>query len=378
MVLFNFVSIKSGGGQQNALSFLENVISFNDDLDFVVACTEGTLIHQYSLANNLKVYTVKNNLIDRCNFEFLGSRKLQKIYNFKIKLIFTIFGGAPFLSYNVKKVSGCAYSNIFQPEVNIWGYLPFLDRIVKKCIDIIRIILVKRSDHIILETFFLKEKAEKGILKNKRVSVIEMAPSKLITDRLSNIKNIELHNNVHDILYLSGAQPNKRIDKFLDLMPYLNGLGSKKFRLKLTLPEDSSYFKDVIKPKIEELKISEYVINLGTIHPEKVADIIGEADAIVNVALIESFSNNWVEAWAARRLLIATDADWARASCQDTALYIDIYKPLEAAELIYSTFINVEQYMKYITAGEKLLEKLPSSSERTQQYLNIIKSELEK
>lgn len=378
MVLFNFVSIKAGGGQQNALSFLENILGNKDNLDFVVACTEGTLIHQFCLVNNLKTYIVKHGLIDRLNFEFFGLKKLQKFYNFKIKMVFTIFGGAPFLSYNVKRVSGCAYSNIFQPEINIWGYLPFLNRMVKKCVDIIRIILVKRSDHIILETFFLKEKAENGILKNKRISVIEMSPSKLITDRLSNIKDVELHNNVHDILYLSGAQPNKRIDKFLDLIPYLNGLGSKKFRLKLTLPEDSSYFKDVIKPKIDELKIREYVINLGTIHPEKVADIISEVDAIVNVALIESFSNNWVEAWAAKRLLIATDADWARASCKDAALYIDIYKPLEAAELIHSTFINLEHYMKYITAGEKLLEQLPSSKERTQQYLNIIKSELEK
>lgn len=376
MILFNFISIKSGGGQQNTLSFLENIKLEGERLDFIVSCTEGTLVHKYCIKNDLIFFSVKNTLIDRIKFEIFGLKSIRK--NHEIKVIFTIFGAAPFCSYKAMKVSGCAYSNIFQPEINIWGYLPWKDKIIKKIIDIFRILLVIKSDHIILETHFLKERAQKSILKNKKISVIEMAPSKLITDRLSNIKDIEWHNNVHDILYLSGAQPNKRIDKFLDLIPYLNGLGSKKFRLKLTLPEDSSYFKDIIKPKIEELKISEYVINLGTIHPEKIVDIISDVDAIVNVALIESFSNNWVEAWAARRLLIATDADWARASCKNAALYIDIYKPLEAAKLIHSTFINLERYMKYIIAGEKLLEQLPSSSERTQQYLNIIKSELEK
>lgn len=376
MILFNFISIKSGGGQQNALSFLENIKLENEKLSFVVSCTEDTLIHEYCIKNNLFFFSVKNTLIDRIKFEFFGLKNIRKHY--PIKIIFTIFGAAPFCSYKATKISGCAYSNIFQPEIDIWGYLPWKDKILKKIIDIFRVVLVLKSDHIILETPFLKERARKGILKNKKISVIEMAPSKLITDRLSNIKEVELHNNFYDILYLSGAQPNKRIDKFLDLIPYLNRLGSKKFRLKLTLPEDSSYFKEVIKPKIDELKIREYVINLGTIHPEKVVDIISDVDAIVNVALIESFSNNWVEAWAARRLLIATDADWARASCKDAALYIDIYKPLKAAELIHSTFINVEDYMKYITAGEKLLEQLPSSNERTQQYLNIIKSELEK
>lgn len=372
MILFNMVSIKSGGGQQNALSFLKNL----DELgfkDFLVVCTENTLIYKYCIESKLNFYSVKNTIFSRLKYEFFGILLFKK----KICLIFTIFGAAPLLSYNIKKISGCAYSNIFQPEIDIWGYLPFYKKIYKKIVDKIRIFLIQRSDHVILETFFLKEKAEASILKNRRISVVEMAPSKLVTDKLNDVKEVGLDNKAYwDILYLSGAQPNKRIDKFLDIVYYLNKSSCKKFRLKLTLPKNSSYFMDVIQPKIKDLDISDYVINLETIQPESVANVISEVDAIVNVALIESFSNNWVEAWASKRLLIATDADWSRASCQDAALYIDINRSLESAENILSVFKNESFYKEFIKAGERMLDKLPSSSEKTQMYLDIINLEL--
>ena len=49
MILFNFVSIKAGGGQQNTLSFLENIKSDFLDFEYIVACTEGTLVHKYCI-----------------------------------------------------------------------------------------------------------------------------------------------------------------------------------------------------------------------------------------------------------------------------------------------------------------------------------------
>lgn len=374
MYLFNMVSIKAGGGQQNTLSFLENIKSDFLDFEYIVACTEGTLVHKYCIENDIANFVVQNSMKARLYYEFFGFFDLKKRYN--IKGIFTIFGSAPIISPKVYKISGCAYSNIFQPEIDIWGYLGWFKKTIKKLVDFFRIFSLLQSDEIILETPFLQKKAANGLLKNKKVSVIEMAPSKLVTDKLKNASSVDLNNDVYTLLYLSGPQPNKRVDKFLDVIYFLNKRSDKKFILKITMPENSVYFIDVLLPKIKELSLQDYIRNIGTIAPQDVSSVIQTADAIVNVALIESFSNNWVEAWASRRLLISTDADWSKASCKNAALYIDVFKAEAAAELIKNTFSNQIVFNEYLDNGSKRLEEMPTSKERTQQYLYLLNNSL--
>ncbi|MFJ0262156.1 glycosyltransferase [Acinetobacter baumannii] len=375
MILFNFVSIKAGGGQQNTLSFLENISNENLNFSFIVACTENSLVHRLCIKKGFKHFCVKNSVWSRLKYEFFGFLKLRKIYN--IKIIFSIFGSAPIVSPKVYKISGCAYSNIFQPEVDIWGYLGFFNKIFKKIIDIYRILVLLQSNEIILETPYLKKRAVSGLLKNKRVSVIEMAPSKLVSDELVGVVPVDLNTEVYSLLYLSGPQPNKRIDKFLDVLYFLNKNSKKKFILKITMPEESVYYKNILLPKIRRLSLENVVVNIGTIAPQKVANLIKDIDAIVNTALIESFSNNWVEAWASRRLLISIDADWSRASCKDAALYIDVLDPEKSAQIIINTFNDEASFFKIIQNGTNRLLEMPTSKERTQQYLSIINQSLE-
>lgn len=371
MVLLNMVSIKAGGGQQNALSFLENIKNMEIEFSYIIACTEGTLVHDFCIKNNINFFVVKNEFLSRVKYEFLFCF-LPVIKNYNIKTIFTIFGSAPLSSFYVYKISGCAYSNIFQPEIDIWGYLRWYKKIFKKIVDVFRIFSLMQSDEIILETHFLKEKAIKGILKNKKVSVIEMAPSKLITDKLSNINSVDLNNNIYTLLYLSGPQPNKRVDKFLDVLYFLNKNNNKNFILKITMPENCNYFREILLPKIKKLCLENYIVNLGTVAPQDVGSVIQSVDAIINVALIESFSNNWVEAWASRRLLISTDADWSRAACKNAALYIDVFKAKDAATLIKDIFSNEVVFNEYLENGHKRLQEMPTSKERTQQYLYLL------
>lgn len=232
MVLFNMVSIKAGGGQQNALSFLENIVSLNLGFDYIVACTESTLVYDFCLKNHIRYIVVKQGVLSRLKYELLFEF-LPAFKKYKIEKIFTIFGSAPLMSLNVYKISGCAYSNIFQPEVDIWGYMVWYKRILKKCIDLFRLFSLLQSDEIILETHYLKDRAV-NILKNKKVSVIEMAPSKLVTDKLKLVEDVNLDKDIYTLLCLSGAQPNKRIAEFLDVLFFLNKEGVKKYKFYLT------------------------------------------------------------------------------------------------------------------------------------------------
>ena len=134
MILFNFVSIKSGGGQQNTLSFLENIKHEDINFNYVVACTEDSLIHKYCKSNDILNYVISDTKLARLKFELASYKNIKMKYNTKV--IFTIFGAAPLISCNAYKISGCAYSNIFQPEIDIWGYLPWNKRIIKNAQEV--------------------------------------------------------------------------------------------------------------------------------------------------------------------------------------------------------------------------------------------------
>lgn len=134
MILLNFVPIKAGGGQQNALSFLKNIYNKDLSFDYIVACTENTHVHFFCKDHNIKHIVYSDSLAGRFLFETLGFYEIKKKY--PIKTIFTIFGSAPIFSTGVYKISGCAYSNIFQPEIDIWGYLPWNKRIIKNAQEV--------------------------------------------------------------------------------------------------------------------------------------------------------------------------------------------------------------------------------------------------
>ena len=95
---------------------------------------------------------------------------------------------------------------------------------------------------------------------------------------------------------------------------------------------------------------------------------------MINVASLESFSNNWVEAWAANVPLITTDAEWAKASCQDAAIYVEINDPMRAANCIDKVFSSVALRKELVENGKKILLTLPTAEQRVQQYLDIISS----
>lgn len=287
-------------------------------------------------------------------------------------LVFSLFGGAPLFSPGIYKISGFAYSNIIQPEIPFWGFLPPLQRLKKGVIDLFRRWLAQAADEIILETDYLKTRAEGVLFKHAKLHVVKMAPSLLVTKELH--ERAESDKETFDILYLAGPHPNKRIHLLGTIFSQLNA-GSRKFRLITTLPSNSSYYRQVELSFIEN-SCPEALHNIGPVSPNSVGRLIVGMDAMINVALLESFSNNWVEAWAANIPLITTDADWARASCGDAAIYIDPTNPRASAEKLLAILSNPDAIKQLVLHGQSQLQSLPTAQEKFDQYMTIINSAL--
>lgn len=370
MYAINLVPIKSGGGLQNTLSFLAQLARTPSKHLFLIICTGGGEIERTCIAEKLRYECIKTGKFDRILYEFFDGYRIIKKHN--VKLVFSIFGGAPLFSPGIYKISGFAYSNIIQREVPFWRFLPPIKRFQKGVIDAFRTWLAESADEIILETDYLKARAEGVLFKKAKLHVVKMSPSLLVTEGLQG--QIKSNKESFDILYLAGPHPNKRIHLLGPIFARLNA-GDQGFRLITTLPVRSPYFKKV-EQSFAENGCAEALHNIGSVDPDSVGRLIAGVDAMINVALLESFSNNWVEAWAADLPLITTNADWAKASCGDAAIYIDPMDPLTSADRLLSVFRDPEAVRTMVEAGRMQLQTLPTTQERFSQYMNIIDSAL--
>jgi glycosyltransferase involved in cell wall biosynthesis len=370
MYAINLVPVKSGGGLQNTLSFLAQLARTPSKHLFLIICTGGGDIERTCITEKIRYECIKTGIFDRIFYEFFDGYRIIKKHN--VKLVFSIFGGAPLFSPGVYKISGFAYSNIIQREVPFWRFLPPIKRLQKGVIDAFRTWLAESSDEIILETDYLKARAEGILFKKAKLHVVKMSPSLLVTEGLRS--QIKSNKESFDILYLAGPHPNKRVHLLGPIFSRLNA-EHQGFRLITTLPGGSAYLKQV-EQSFADQGCAEALYNIGPVAPESVGRLIAGIDAMINVALLESFSNNWVEAWAADVPLIATNADWAKASCGDAAIYIDPMDPLTSADRLRSSLRDPETVMKMVAAGRKQLQTLPTTQERFSQYMKIIESAL--
>ena len=365
MVYLNLVPIKSGGGQQNVLSFLE-FIKYQEDQDrFFVFCTQGTKVNFYLKKNGFRFHAVGRSKISRLFFELFWFRK----YVEKGGTCFTFFGPAFLGSYGyIRNIVGCAYSNLFYPEVDFWWHCSVLSKFVRKTVDRYRYWALLRSDLVILETEELYERASRmlGVDKTRLVKMSVTANSQ--ENRIGSSSDFDFLEAVEGVkfLFLCGDQPNKRITSFIPILKEINRKMCAV--IVLTLDESSDYLSE-IRRIAATLNLSDRLVNVGLVDPEHVADLIVKSDFMVNIALLESFSNNFVEAWALGKKLVVAESVWAKRCCGEAAYYIDPSNIHESASILIDAIDSSDDFR---IKARYQLESFPDAMQKNQNYYQVL------
>jgi len=374
-ILINFVPVKSGGGLQNALSFLDQLPSNGEFFTSSVVVCENQHLYESCKRIGIKGYKIKPGFLWRLWFELFYGYVIAK--SNKTEIIFTLFGNGPLWSPKYYKISGFAFSNILQPEVPFWDYLPLQYKYLNVLKDRLRLWAIRRSDEIILETEYLYERAKSGPFKDRKLHVVKMEPSSLVSkDFLSGTK--QERSDYFRFLVLSGPQPNKRIEM---LAPIFSRLKYLRTNVGLRIPcllvslNRRDHYSQKIANAFCQANASDCLSFIGPIPQEKISSLLNEVDCMVNIARLESFSNNWVEAWSANIPLVATDADWARASCGNAAIYINPEKPEESADTIFNALTSVDVVKQHVDAGKYQLSVL-GEVKKIDAYYSILNDRL--
>jgi glycosyltransferase involved in cell wall biosynthesis len=364
-IFINLVPINAGGGLQNAINLIIGISETinKSDYQFLV---RNNLLAEFCDKYDLKYIKIKETIISRIAFElfyFLGKKN---------NVVFTLFGGKPLISNNNTTISGCAFSNLFYPEVNFWGYLPLRKRIIKMIKDYYRFRSIKKSDYVIFETDILRKRAvEIRNFKSDNTFVVKMAVNKLVaeTKGKSSYRSLYVDKKKYKILYLGSAHPNKRQHLLINIAKALLKY-SDEFCFITTMGENQ-YSKSVLK-EIYANNLDNNIINLGTILSNEVGVLLNEVDAIINIAKLESFSNNFIEAWTFEKPLIVTDADWSRESCLNSALYINPEHFQDTADKIFELMTIRSLSLNLVATYEKTLNSYLDYQMKTMKYIDII------
>jgi len=372
-IILNLLPVHAGGGLQNALSFIETVAC--DSLlrgQVKVVCNLGSRIHQVCCEDGINCIPIAANKIARLNFEMNCKAR------FTCGLVCFTFFGPPMLNSqnHLINVVGCAYSNLFYPEIPFWSYMGPINRGIKYMNDMVRKKAVARGDYWIFETGTIRKRAVQLFgFPEYRANVVRMAPSNLISrDRIKPELRSQIQKKLPEgfkVLYLSGAHPNKRQHLLYKIASYFWESGLGKLVFVTTMDSSSLYAKSVMQP-FEKNGLQKAIYNIGPIAPEDVSTVIDCCDAMCTFSLLESFSNNFVEAWKMGRPLLVTDADWARDACGNAALYMNPEDAKSSAIALFSLTARSDLLEQLVTNGERQLSLYPTPREKNLQYIEHI------
>lgn len=249
--------------------------------------TETTIIlkNNQSLINickerDFKFIVIDNSFLSRLYFEtFFFYNKIDSV-------IFTLFGTKPILSWKNITITGCAYSNLFYPNIDFWGYLSPVKKTIKKLKDKYRYINVKSSDVVIFETELLMKKAISTFGFNQEHTYnVKMAVSSDVNKNDTSKIDFNINSKNYNILYLGSSHPNKRQHLLPDIILELKKRNFTNFKFIVTMNKDENYTKEVFE-KIKKYNLDDFIQNLEYVENKYVSNLINQCNAMINIAAL--------------------------------------------------------------------------------------------
>lgn len=375
-ILLNFIPLKSGGGVQVGLDFIEQAKRHGTRHEWHLVATAGTAIAATRESGNVRVAkVVPNGLAARLWFEHVECKELVRAI--KPAVIYTQFG-PHWPGVRAANVVGCAYSNLFYPEVDFWGSLPFLQRVVRKTVDVFRGKRLFAADAVIFETEDLAERAVRIFkLPQERVHCVRPSVSSLVTPASEHRQTRERCATIPKgfrVLLLASYQPHKNID----LLPDVAKVLKERHRCDdvvfvVTLPPEHPGTKQLLA-RARALDVERQIHNFGPVPHEGCAELYKECDAVLLPSSLESFSNTIAEAWTMRKPLVISDLDWARSCCGEGAVYVRYRDSGDIAQKLVRLKENPDEARAVSERGRQVQATYPSPEQRFLQYLALIEA----
>lgn len=373
-ILIDFSGIKSGGGVQLALNFLEEISSKSSpflSFSFVFPST-GELFNYGVGVESHRCLFSPSNPAKRLLFEYVALQRW--ILNKRIEVCYTFFGAGIPTSDKVVSIVSVAYPIICYPDSPYWKNIDWKTLLRIRILNWARIKRLKVADVIITETPVMQRRLARELRRNPD-DILVSPPA--VSDFLTPV--LRRKGSTFNIVCVSGLSIHKNLWRLPEIayeIRKIDPLSAIRFNITVSITEWSSH----VLPLLSSRKIWPAVMSMfifsGNVPSSEIQRIYADADALLSLSDLESFSNNYMEAWRARIPLIVSDRDFARGICGESAIYIDPHCSLSSALIISKFAADLSFQDKMVLQGDRRLQSLPSRSEKVDEIFTLIKSNI--
>lgn len=377
-LLINCANLHSGGGLQVAVAFLSDLNNHD-----ILSARLGPKVWKILWVSS-KVFEQLNVTLTDLETVFdsvkvvdlKGLRAMYRspsILNIKPDLIFTVFG--PNYMFGGKyRITGFAQPWIIYPSRRVYSKFSGLMMKLRTLIKFeLQWLTFKREDRLVVELPHVK-----AALVNYRhfcpskVSVVSnsLNPHILSTD----VHSCELASDTCSLGLefglVSRAYPHKNIDFAINIIGHLRRNYSLDARLHLTITESEA----------ADLKLKDYpfVINHGPVTLSRLPNFYSQIDHVIFPTLLECFSAIPLEAFYFEKTLFCSDLEFMKDCAVDHAIYFTPYD-VDAATKVVAEFLaltNEKELLARVAKAKAYVLNLPSSIDRTTQFVEIIADQL--
>lgn len=366
-IILDFSAIKVGGGVQRVLTFLEcfeRRLWSEADI-YVIRPPTGVLAgREFPYAK--ATLTAPSGWVARAWFEYVVVRKFLSKH--RIDCIFTFFGAGLPRPSRTRNVVGVAYPIVCYDESPYWKYLSAQEWWRQKLKNWLRLKRLQSATVIVAETEVMADRLAKVLrIRRDRVAVIAPTPTSSVIEVRRQPERPFV------FLFLSGLAGHKNLWRLYDVLLALRGLSADGFRFLVSTDKDQFVSRLVSTHKVDMSLIDAYFEFVGEVPPETVVQLYMRADCLVNLSDLESFSNNYMEAWKAAIPQIASARDFARHILGQSALYAEPHRPDDVARAMMQVMHDAELRSRLVGHGRARLALLPTQEEAADALWRVIR-----
>jgi glycosyltransferase involved in cell wall biosynthesis len=249
-------------------------------------------------------------------------------------------------------------------EAIYWRRLPLFVYFRQKILNGLRKQRLRRADHLIFETDVMMARAQSAGLVRQGVSVIPPTPTAFLTASA-------LHSGLPiRILFLCGADYHKNLPRLLDVLPKISEADLPVIFMVSLSRED---FRGACrKESFPSELVDRYFEFIGSVPPDRIQQYYDRCTFVGNISDLESFSNNYMEAWLVGRPILASDRDFSRAICGDSAVYVEPHDPDQFFEVLKQIACGDLNIDFMVQAGAYRLSLLPTMEQRVRAIANVV------
>lgn len=175
-------------------------------------------------------------------------------------------------------------------------------------------------------------------------------------------------------LCLARYYPHKNIEILLDAVSQLKSYAASPFRCLLTIAPAQHPRARKLLETIARRNLDDVVVNIGPVPEGRLAAIYGSADAFILPTLMETFGLCYDEAMHFGVPILTSDRDFARARCQEAALYFDPLDGDSIARTMAGVMEGAELRRALAANGRRLLEKAPTWGEIVRAFVAVLEA----